>query len=205
MGMAPAAAEAATPTAPKVSPKHPTRGAKFTASGRVKTAFRRTIILQTRIGGRWKKAAKAKTTQTGRYSFTTRTAATKPRDRVVVPKTRYHGHSYPRQVSKTRTFTTRARTTLRATQVAIGSEHTWALTSSGGVKCWGDNSYGVMGDGSLVAVRLSPTDVIGCSGRGLRCHRAPPAELDEAPPDALRQAQGTECQPCGRPVDGASG
>ena len=47
-----------------------------------------------------------------------------------------------------------------AMQVTLGSFHACALSSSGGVKCWGGNSYGQLGDGST-SKRLAPVDVVG--------------------------------------------
>lgn len=52
---------------------------------------------------------------------------------------------------------------LTASQLALGEKHTCALLMDTTVKCWGENGYGQLGDGTM-SRRLTPVSVSGLSG-----------------------------------------
>lgn len=49
--------------------------------------------------------------------------------------------------------------------VAAGAVHNCAVTTAGGVKCWGGNDFGEAGDGTDGNQRSTPVDVIGLGGK----------------------------------------
>lgn len=71
-------------------------------------------------------------------------------------------------------------------QVAAGFDNTCALSTSGGVKCWGQNLNGVLGDGTTQN-RLTPTDVTGLSNGAVA------VSTGSAHSCALTSAPGLKC------------
>lgn len=47
--------------------------------------------------------------------------------------------------------------------ISVGERHSCALLNTGGVSCWGANEYGQVGDGTTLATRPTPVNVIGLS------------------------------------------
>jgi hypothetical protein len=61
----------------------------------------------------------------------------------------------------------RAAAGVAATAIAIGGQHTCAIVTGGGVKCWGNNDYGQLGTGTKTTEK-QPTDAAVVAGWSTR-------------------------------------
>ena len=82
-------------------------------------------------------------------------------------------------------------------QVSAGGQHTCLLTTTGGVKCWGGNMFGQLGDNTTID-RSTPTDVV-----GLTSGVASISASINSHTCAVTTADGLKCWGCG--VRGANG
>jgi alpha-tubulin suppressor-like RCC1 family protein len=67
-----------------------------------------------------------------------------------------------------------------ATAIALGEAHSCAIVAGGAVRCWGDNPFGQLGDGTKED-RASPAAVVGLGrARAITAGAAHTCAIDEA-------------------------
>ena len=119
-------------------------GTRVTASGSIPPRRARPVTLQVRRPAGWVTLAHGRTTATGSFAFPV-TAGTSPGAstyRVRAPAVTIGGTRHAAVSSPTRTLTVVTMGTVDA-----GWQHACTLGSNGRLWCWGDNTYGELGDG----------------------------------------------------------
>lgn len=107
IGVAPAMAQAAAPpAAPATDGTRPMKQETFTVRGKIGTKVSRPVVLQVWRSGAWKNQARGKTTRKGTYSFKLSTSANSVKVRVVAARTRIHGKTYRKVISRSRVIRT---------------------------------------------------------------------------------------------------
>ena len=77
-------------------------------------------------------------------------------------------------------------------QVSAGNSHTCAVTSTGGVKCWGYNAYGSLGDGSTTS-RSTPVDVYANSSKNTNLSNIVQVSVGSSYTCAVTSTGGVKC------------
>lgn len=122
-------------------------GAPLTFTGTLPPRRSRTVKLQTFRAGRWTVLATRQSSRRGSFRFRTDgpTGTGDHRFRVLAPRASIGGKVFARVVTPTRTVTVVA---LRG--ASAGYQHRCVVGSNHRAWCWGDNTFGELGDGEHV-------------------------------------------------------
>ena len=164
---APATARAATAGSLSLSDAVVAPGATVALTGNLPPQRSRTVKLQRRTSDSWVTLVTSKSTSTGRFSFSPTAPTSGQRVyRVLAPATTLGGKRYAAVATPSRTLTV-----VRIVGVDAGWRHACAVGSNGSAWCWGDNTYGELGDGKGASYDDShpqvsrPTRVVGTGWR----------------------------------------
>jgi alpha-tubulin suppressor-like RCC1 family protein len=123
-----------------------THASEVAARGTVPPRRSRPVRLQTWRQGSWQVVARAETSRRGRYllAFSAPRRSGEHRYRVVAPRVRLGDRTYAAQRSPARTLMV-----ADLVSVDVGWRHDCAVADTGDAWCWGDNTYGELGDGTI--------------------------------------------------------